>query len=135
VLPWEVCVELSQPNGGRDVTIRPVAPVNADDVTRRLALALAFGRLSLRHRWAGGTHDLHDNSASGFDMSAAKLLANERFTYDEIYWLLATQHAHGVVRRDGLTKTTDRQIKRAAARATQGRGTDSAKALEMFNGR
>lgn len=135
VLPDAVCAELSRSDAGRDVKLLPVMPVDAAETLRKLSLALHFGRLSLRHRWAGGNHGLHDTSASGFDMSAAKLLALAGFTHDEIYHLLCTQFVHGVVARDGLTRTTDRQVRRAAARATQRHGIVSRKMLEMFNGR
>ncbi|NOD99584.1 hypothetical protein GS610_20440 [Ruegeria sp. HKCCD6228] len=135
ILPDAVCFELSKAPDNRDVTLQPVTPVDANAVLRRLNLALTFGHPNLRRRWAGDAKGLHDTSRSGFDMSMAKLLGIAGFTYSEIYWLLATQFAHGVVARDGLTRTTDRQIKREAARATEGRAIMSQRMQEAFYGR
>ncbi len=135
VLPDAVCFELSRAHGGRDVTLQPVTPVDAGEVLRRLNLALTFGHPNLRRRWAGDAKGLHDASRSGFDMSIAKLLGIAGFSYSEIHWLLATQFAHGVVARDGLTRVTDRQIKREAARATEGRAVMSQRMQEAFYGR
>lgn len=136
VLPHLTCFELSKVHGGRDVTLMPVAAVDTANVWRRLNLALTFSVYSLLpHRWAGGTVRLHDTSASGFDMSMAKLLALKGFAYSEIHYLLSAYFVHGVVARDGFTRTTDRAVKRAAARATQGHGITSKRMLEMFHGR
>ncbi|WP_433988655.1 hypothetical protein SuNHUV7_22320 (plasmid) [Pseudoseohaeicola sp. NH-UV-7] len=137
-LPEMACDELLAGSGpSRDLTLPPLAAIDRADVTRRLGLALTFGRPSLRYRWAGGADGLHDTSASGFDMSIAKLLSNERFKYSEIVWLLATQFQHGVVARDGWTEITERQAMRAAARAVKGRGDGvmCPKVREMFYGR
>jgi hypothetical protein len=141
ILPDAVCFELSRASAGRGVTrsagavqLQPVVAVDVNATWKKLRLAVSFERPKLLARWQGGTFGLHDTSASGFDMSIAKLLAYAAFNYDEIYWLLITQFQHGVVARDGLTKTTDRAIKRVAARATQNSGVMSAKLQEMFYG-
>lgn len=146
VLPETVCAELRRasgqgaklgsikgPGAGKPLgQTEPVMNVDALDVLRRLRLGLMFGRQSFRRRWNGGSAGLRDTSASGWDMSMAKLLANAGFHYSEIYWLLATQFQHGVVARDGRTKVTDRAIKRCAARATQHQGVISQRIREAF---
>lgn len=137
VLPQNCPVAAQTPMRNRrsDLQLVPVAAVDSADVWRRFKLAWIFGRHSLRRRWAGDPLGLYDTSRSGFDMSMAKLLANVGFTYSEIYWLLTTQFPHGVVARDGLTRTTHRAVCRAAARATQNTGLISRHLREMFNGR
>ncbi len=119
VLPEHVCAELDRAPASQAVQVQPLEPVEGPDVLRRLGTALVLGRARLRLRWYGDGMGLHDISASGFDMSAAKLLAQAGFSYSEIYFLLAEHFEHGKAARDGVTPAVSRELQRCAARATQ----------------
>lgn len=138
MLPYEVCKELAFTGGGtgpsRDVTLKPLEPVDPSSIVSRITSHFHHGRGSFRHRWKGGTHGLTDTSASAMDRSMAQLMANVGFNYSEIYWSLTNYFLFGVVHRDGLTSKTDRDIKRCAAKATKHQDAVRAQFMEKYLG-
>jgi len=123
VLPEAVCAELQAGwKGGEGAGLGgevklSYAPPDGAGVEEKLTRKLKVANEGLLKRWRLGRKPGGDQSASGLDMSVARLFADMGMTQDEITWVLTNRFEHGVVHRDGLNNRTLRAAIRCAAKA------------------
>jgi hypothetical protein len=89
----------------------------------------------LRQRFQGSTAGLKDKSRSAMDMSAAQLLAQAGFSYDEIAMILLRHFPHGKAGRDGWTDAVERECCRCAWRAVSQRAENEQAFAEQLAAR
>lgn len=131
-LPVSVCTELLAGYHSSKVSLPPEGFVDEPVVRLRLMNSMEMGGVKFNRRWRGAPEELSDTSASGWDHSISHLLAREGFSYPEIVWILENLFEHGVVARDGLTRVTQRAVRRSAAKAVRDRDTRREKMLGVY---
>lgn len=127
-MPQSVIDELAALNAGAGRNVRDAAPPQLSYLDEQAylpklqaVLADPFRWRSLRLRFSGVMDGLKDRTRSAMDMSAAHLLAQAGFSYDEIVMILLRHFPHGKAERDGWTDAVERECCRCAWRAVRQR--------------
>jgi len=136
-MPQSVIDELAALNAGmgsnvRDADLPQLSYVDEQAYLPKLQAMLSdpLRWRSLRLRFSGVTDGLKDRTRSSMDMSAAHLLAQAGFSYDEIVMILLRHFPHGKAERDGWTDAVERECCRCAWRAVSQRDENRQRNVE-----